>query len=210
MSFWTDSFWTSNFWTSNFWSVAAASSPELAACSQATGSLLATHSPAVDTVTFESRVYTDVGQSFQADGEVLTGICFRMLRTGTPTGTIRAQVFASTGSAGSYTRTGTALATGPARDVSSLTTSAAYYFLPISYAFPDDSVYIITADFSSLTDDASNTIEFVAEALSGDFNLTLGTGSSAADFGYRVYGVDGSGAGLLGSSDVTDLLAVAY
>jgi len=80
-------------------------------------------------------VYSSVGISFLNASALNFNSCeFYIKKSGTPTGSAYAYLYAVTGSAGSYIPTGSALATSNALDVSTLTTS--YQLITFSFASP--------------------------------------------------------------------------
>ncbi len=108
---------------------------------------------------------TYAGQAFTNVNSIVLDSCqFYMKKAGTPTGTITAKIYASTGTLGSTAKpTGAALATSTAFSVSTLTTSYALTTLTFPTAsritLAANTVYILVIEGTGISGDASNRVD---------------------------------------------------
>ncbi|HCR36227.1 hypothetical protein A2130_03210 [Candidatus Woesebacteria bacterium GWC2_33_12] len=127
------------------------------------------------------------GESFAAGAtKILSVARFYLKKTGSPTGNATAKIYAVTGSSGSYTPTGTALATSENFNVANLTGSYAMnsfiFKLTNSITLTSTTNYFVVIDVSATTSSAGNTIDVGYENTTPSF----ATGNAAT------YAVTGS------------------
>lgn len=101
---------------------------------------------------------TRAGQTWTADGSIINKLRFDLKKTGTPTGTVTASLYATSAGA----PTGAALTSGTI-DVGELTTTFADVLIPLQvpYTTTAATVYAVVVEFSG--GDASNTLDVGAD-----------------------------------------------
>lgn len=168
MSFWTENFWTSNFWTSGFWASSVPPS-SLVSCAEANGNLYDEFVQTADSSSFTSQVsgqeYVSQSWTSGATPYEIRGLCLRLRKQGTPTGTISVAIRAHTGTYGTSSEpTGADLVASVEFDASELTTSYVNYFFALSGWTPSPSTqYTFICDMSGVSSDASNYARLVYE-----------------------------------------------
>lgn len=185
---------------------AAAAAPTLPGCASATGSILQQLDQTASSSAYSSFTFdVAVGQSFDSTGMAsIDGFCLSMSRTGSPTGTIKLQVKAHSGTYGtSSVPTGAVLAESLDYDIAAVSTNASTferYWLELTSALvPSVQYYTVEVDTSSIVGDASNSISFWANSADagadpGNLFYDSGAGyvaSSSQDLLMRIYGTSG-------------------
>lgn len=175
-------------------------------CSAATGVLLDEFVQTDDgSVVNLVATFDQAAQSWQsgADPTALTGVCFRLRRVGTPTGTMRVNVYAHSGTYGSTgIPTGAALVSSELYNISALTTSAAGYFFALSGWTPDPSTsYFVALSDVDVVGDGSNFVRMTMESgveathegnAAVDGGGSWGTlGGGADDLAFKLYAESG-------------------
>jgi len=141
------------------------------------------------------------GQAFTADGSILDSAQFFLIKTGSPTGSAFAKIYATTGTFGTNAKpTGSALATSDAVDISTVTSS---YSL-ISFAFTGVNAITLTNGVnycvvvSSNNGDGSNLLTVGSDSTSATHagnssrssdETTWSTLLAASDLIFYLYGV---------------------
>ncbi len=155
--------------------------------------------------------YTGVGQSFTGTVSKLTAVKFFLFRSGSPTGSATAKLYAHTGTYGSSGyATGTALATSDILDVSTISGSG-YELKTVAFSGANQVIleastaYVIALEYSG--GDASNCIlcgiDYTDPAHSGNLCMSVGGYSAfAADLIFYVYTIPA--APLLDKVSMTD------
>lgn len=146
---------------------ATGSGATLVLCSAAKGVLFDEFVQAADSTYYNLiATYDAVAQGWQSGPSPMgvEGVCFRMLKEGSPTGTLRVSVYASSGTYGSAIPTGAALVSSVAFDVSTLTELAANYFFELVGWLTDPTTdYFAVLEDVSLVGDGSNYIKVIRE-----------------------------------------------
>ena len=144
-----------------------------------------------------------VGQSFTGDGQTIDSVKFYMKKTGTPTGSIHAHLYAHSGTFGtSSIATGTALATSDAFTISTLTTS--YQLITFTFSgsnrvqMASGTKYVIAVGDGSLGPSSYVTIgdDTTSPTAAGNASEETGgiwTADAAIDLIFYVYGVPTGG-----------------
>lgn len=191
-------------------------------CSSATG-VLQDEFIAGDDISAYNLVntYIAAGQSWQSGSTPteVTGACFRLKKIGSPTGTMRASIYAHTGTYGaSGIPTGSALASSVGFDVDTITTVYENYFFALSGWTPAATTdYFIVLEEEDWAGDGSNYVRAIrdngAEATHGG-NSTLDSGAGwgiiaggGDDLEFKLYGT-GSAAGVATNSNFSLSLAL--
>lgn len=151
-----------------------------------------------DTTIYAGSAVTAVGQSFSGSGGTLAGIKLYLKRTGTSlTGTLVAKIYAVTGSVGSYTPTGTALATSDTLDPMMIPTTQS--LVPLNFSLSNNidlanaTNYFLTLEYSA--GDASNNIQVGYDGTAtayanhnyASYNGTSWTADSTKDLCFYVF-----------------------
>lgn len=188
--------------------------PSVLACSVAVGAQL----EAFETVTNAFGLAETGGQdrivaTLQAPGYAsMTGVCFRLQRTGTPGGSIKVVVHTDDGGKNVYDDPPDF--EGPEYDPDTISTSAAWYWFPVN---------VILSGYTNVTvglqiegGDASNYIDVYGDSLAGDADAVGGlidfpsTVIATADIAFRLYGNLGAegprGRGRLGRSRASGVI----
>jgi len=142
----------------------------MALCSTAVGVL---HDEFVQTddassISMEPASETHLYQSWQsgADPRVVSGVCFRMQKVGSPTGTLKAAIYAHTGTYGSSSEpTGSALVESNNYDLTGIDgDDETNYFLTLAGWTPAASTnYCLVLDGDAIVGDGSNYVKVIAE-----------------------------------------------
>lgn len=180
----------------------AASWSTLANCSTATGTLHDEFVQTADTSDLGIAVGSSrqsLAQSFTSSGdaETVTGVCFRLKKTGSPSGSIKAAIYAHSGSLGSTSvPTGAALVESAEFDVADLTTSPVNYFFPLSgWAWDASTNYTVVLDGANALGSALNLVEAIIETAAeathagnlGSYDGSSWSAESGNDLAFKVY-----------------------
>lgn len=181
------------------------SATSVVACTSATGTKLSEFVPAEDTSgVFVGATYTSAFTTFNSGSTAsISGVCLRLYKEGTPTGTFKVSIRASTssGEVVLYKPTGADLAVTSAYDMSTVTgggeSFAADYWFALPFTPSSNTFYtIVVEEQGDFVGDSSNTIALVIDgepenATNGGYSTNYGTSwgrYSTADGGHKVYG----------------------
>lgn len=166
------------------------------ACASATGDSLQGFTVDSDTGGHESRLYDTLGQAVIVTAvDSVSGFCLRIRKVGSPVGTFTAEIYEASVSEGpTYSRTGSALATGLTYDASTVSGSATDYWFALSHAVTTSYIAVVLNFTGLTTNDASNNIILVTDTtgtgsgVGADGNALLNTGAVGADAQFTLYG----------------------
>jgi len=185
------------------WGVTA--SPVVVCSGNTVGSELDSQTNATDGLSqsLGNGTIEQVSQSFEAGDWSVGGFCLKLLRVGTPTGTVVASIRAHTGTLGtSSTPTGGNLIASASLDIAAVNNGAwTRYWFPFSseLALTSGTAYTMVLDGSGITGDGSNRI-YVGADDGGDavhagnlatYNGSTWTAQSSQDFEFSLYGNTG-------------------
>ena len=173
-------------------------------CTSATGTKLSEFVPADDTSgAFVGHARTSAYTTFNSGSAAsISGVCLRLYKEGTPTGTFKVSIRASTTFGPTiYEPTGADLAVTSAYDMSTVTgggeSFAADYWFALPFTPSPDTFYtIVVEEQGDFVGDTNNTMVLVIDqepenATNGGFSADYGTSWGAyasADGGHKVYG----------------------
>jgi len=142
-------------------------------CTNATGTKLSEFVPAADTSAAPvGDVYTSVFTTFNSgSADSISGVCLRLYKDGTPTGTFKVSIRASTTTGGEpplYKPTGADLAVTSAYDMSTVTgggeSFAADYWFALPFTPSPDTFYtIVVEEQGDFVGDTNNTMVLVID-----------------------------------------------
>lgn len=179
------------------------SATSVVACTSATGTKLSEFVPAEDTSgNFVGDAHTSAFTTFNSGSATsISGVCLRLYKKGTPTGTFKVSIRASIDTGVVYKPTGADLAVTSAYDMSTVTgggeSFAADYWFALPFTPSPNTFYtIVVEEQGDFVGDGSNTMVWVIDgepenATNGGYSTDYGASwatYSTADGGHKVYG----------------------